>query len=53
MASIMDIRAVPIGEPWAMRQHWVAVRSMASLPVASRILVEHLTQVGHFTRPDR
>ncbi|HLI13783.1 MAG TPA: LysR family transcriptional regulator [Alphaproteobacteria bacterium] len=42
MASVMNISAVALDEPWAIRQHWLCVRDMSSLPVAARLLVKHL-----------
>jgi DNA-binding transcriptional LysR family regulator len=46
MATVMNIDFRPLAEPWAIRQHWLAVRDLTSLPVAARLLVEHLIQVG-------
>jgi DNA-binding transcriptional LysR family regulator len=45
MAQVMNIKTAPLDEPWAVRQHWVAVRDLTALPVAARLLLEHLTQV--------
>jgi DNA-binding transcriptional LysR family regulator len=46
MKSVMNIEAIPLDEPWAIRQHWIAVRDLASLPLAAQLLVRHLSQVG-------
>jgi DNA-binding transcriptional LysR family regulator len=45
MAQVMNVKTAPLDEPWAVRQHWVAVRDLTALPVAARLLLEHLTQV--------
>jgi DNA-binding transcriptional LysR family regulator len=46
MATVMNIDFRPLDEPWAVRQHWLAVRDLTSLPVAAQLLVKHLTQAG-------
>jgi DNA-binding transcriptional LysR family regulator len=42
-ASTRSVAAVPLAEPWARRPLNLGVRDLASLPVAARLLVEHLT----------
>ena len=37
-----ELVAVPLDEPWALRSLMLAVRDRASLPPATRLLVEHL-----------
>lgn len=41
-AGLGDLSAVPLDEPWAHRTLVLAVRNRASLPPATRMLVEHL-----------
>ncbi|MGH7122364.1 MAG: LysR substrate-binding domain-containing protein [Acetobacteraceae bacterium] len=38
----MRIRTLPLAECWAVREHKLCVRSLDSLPVAARLLVERL-----------
>ena len=40
----LKLATVPLEEPWATRQLDVCVLDMASLPPASRLLVDHLTR---------
>jgi DNA-binding transcriptional LysR family regulator len=40
----LGIAVLTLDEPWAMRQLKICVRSMAALPVAAQLLVEHLRQ---------
>ena len=40
--SLGDLVAVPLAEPWAHRTLVLAVRDRASLPPATRLLVDHL-----------
>ena len=40
-----ELVAVPLDEPWALRSLMLAVRDRASLPPATRLLVEHLLGV--------
>jgi DNA-binding transcriptional LysR family regulator len=40
----LGIAVVGLQEPWAKRQLKICVRSLAALPVAARLLVEHLRQ---------
>jgi len=46
MKDVMNIEARTLDEPWAVRQHWIAVRELAALPVAAQLLVRHLSQVA-------
>ena len=41
--AALKLATVPLEEPWATRQLDVCVLDMASLPPASRLLVDHLT----------
>jgi DNA-binding transcriptional LysR family regulator len=40
----LGIAVVSLDEPWARRQLKICVRSLAALPVAARLLVDHLRQ---------
>lgn len=40
----LGIAVLTLDEPWARRQLKICVRSMAALPVAAQLLVEHLRQ---------
>jgi DNA-binding transcriptional LysR family regulator len=40
----LRIRAITLNEPWATRDLKICVRSLASLPTAARLLVEHLRE---------
>jgi DNA-binding transcriptional LysR family regulator len=42
----LGIRVITLAEPWAKRELKICIRSMAALPVAARLLVEHLTQAS-------
>jgi DNA-binding transcriptional LysR family regulator len=42
--AALKLATVPLDEPWATRQLDVCVLDMASLPPASRLLVDHLTR---------
>ncbi|MFJ1300653.1 LysR family transcriptional regulator [Pseudomonadota bacterium AL_CKDN230030165-1A_HGKHYDSX7] len=40
------LSVVPLDEPWARRRFALCVRDQSQLPVAARLLVEHLRQAG-------
>lgn len=42
LAQVIGIVALKLDEPWAVRQHKLCVRNFATLPIAARLLVEHL-----------
>ena len=42
--SSLQIAAIPLQEPWAVRRLDLCVQDMASLPAAARLQVEHLTK---------
>jgi DNA-binding transcriptional LysR family regulator len=42
-SQTLRIKAIPLGEPWAHRDLKICVRSFESLPVAAKLLVNHLT----------
>jgi DNA-binding transcriptional LysR family regulator len=46
MRGVGNLRAVPLTDPWARRQLRIVARDFAALPVAARLLVEHLTQTS-------
>ena len=41
-AGLGDLCAIPLDEPWAPRTLVLAVRNRASLPPATRLMVDHL-----------
>lgn len=41
-AKALALRLVPLTDAWAVREHLICVRQLASLPVHARRLVEHL-----------
>ncbi|HEY4744519.1 MAG TPA: LysR family transcriptional regulator [Desulfuromonadaceae bacterium] len=42
----LRIRSITLDEPWANRELKICVRSLAGLPAAARLLVEHLRNKG-------
>lgn len=42
LSRVIGIVALRLDEPWAVRQHKLCVRDFAQLPIAARLLVEHL-----------
>jgi DNA-binding transcriptional LysR family regulator len=42
LARVIDIVALKLDEPWAVRPHRLCLRNFATLPIAARLLVEHL-----------
>jgi DNA-binding transcriptional LysR family regulator len=45
-AKPFALRLVPLADAWAVREHLICVRQLASLPVHARRLVEHLRASG-------
>lgn len=43
--KMLGIRAIGVNEDWARRELKICVRSLAALPVAAQLLVNHLRQV--------
>ncbi|WP_137390954.1 LysR substrate-binding domain-containing protein [Rhodoligotrophos defluvii] len=43
LAPVMDIAVIPLAESWATRIHKICVRAQDDLPVATRLLLRHLT----------
>lgn len=44
-AKVLGIKLVALKEPWAKRKLNICIRSYESLPVAARLLVDHLQQI--------
>lgn len=44
-AKVLGIKPVALKEPWASRKLNICIRSYESLPVAARLLVDHLQQI--------
>ena len=49
--SAADLVAVRLDEPWAERELMVCVRDLTALPVASKLMVRHLTHSGRQAAP--
>ncbi len=46
LAAVMDVDVVTLDEDWAIRSHSICVRETAQMPVATRLLLDHLIGPG-------
>lgn len=50
--KMLDLRFVPLTDAWARPRSFIAVRDLATLPMAARAFVEHLRASAAATDPD-
>ncbi|SFI04490.1 DNA-binding transcriptional regulator, LysR family [Bosea sp. OK403] len=53
IVNSINIRAIALDEPWAIRQHKICTRDPASLPHAARLLLQHLISKAGQGEPSR